>query len=77
MDLEEIGTGYKTGWHKKGSNSYKMENKEIKIRCYADDASVTAGNEEDLQELVHKFDIAAKLSMDISAEKKTCTVFYW
>ncbi|CAG9835898.1 unnamed protein product [Diabrotica balteata] len=49
---------------------YKMENKEIRILCYADDAALIASNEDDLQRLTHRFNTRAKdFNMVISTQK--------
>lgn len=47
-----------------------MGDREIKILCYADDAILMAGSEEDLQILQQQFNrIAKKIKMIISATK--------
>ena len=52
---------------------YKMGEKKINILCYADDAVLVAENEDDLQRLLHQFNLVAKsFNMVISASKSKC-----
>ncbi|XP_057657794.1 uncharacterized protein LOC130894813 [Diorhabda carinulata] len=47
-----------------------MGNREIKILCYADDAILIAESEDNLQRLIHKFNIVSKkLNMVITYQK--------
>lgn len=49
---------------------YEMANRSLGILCYADDATLMAESEDDLQRLLFKFERAAeKYNMIISAEK--------
>ena len=41
-------------------NGYKMGTGKINITCYADDAALVAESEDDLQRLLHQFNISAK-----------------
>ncbi|XP_056635947.1 uncharacterized protein LOC130444692 [Diorhabda sublineata] len=50
---------------------YKMRNRELKILCYADDSILIAECEDDLQRLVHKFNIVAKKLNFIAKNKNT------
>lgn len=52
--MDEIIVKVRTG------NGYKMGNEEIKIICYAD-AVLLANSEDDLQKLLHMFNITGKL----------------
>ncbi|KAK9887098.1 hypothetical protein WA026_020042 [Henosepilachna vigintioctopunctata] len=57
----------------RGMRGYKMGDKEISILCYADDAVLIAENEDDLQRLLHQFNLTAKsFNMIISASKTKC-----
>lgn len=59
----------------KTRRGYRMGNKEIQILCYADDTILIAENEDDLQRLMHQFNITAKkFNMKISAEKTKSVV---
>lgn len=50
--------------------SYKMENRSLGTLCYADDAVLMANNEDDLQRLLHRFNITAhKLNMEYLTKK--------
>ncbi|XP_057671223.1 uncharacterized protein LOC130902950 [Diorhabda carinulata] len=49
---------------------FEMNNRHLRIHCYADDAILIAENEDDLQRLLHKFNLTAqRLNMQISCEK--------
>ncbi|XP_044749778.1 uncharacterized protein LOC123310376 [Coccinella septempunctata] len=49
---------------------FKMNNRRLRVLCYADDALLVAENEDDLQRLLHRFNLTAqKLNMEISCEK--------
>uniref|UniRef100_A0A6P7FHE0 Vegetative cell wall protein gp1-like n=1 Tax=Diabrotica virgifera virgifera TaxID=50390 RepID=A0A6P7FHE0_DIAVI len=52
-----------------------MENKGITIIWYVDNAILTAGNEDDLQRLVHKFNIIAK-KLNVKRFVKRIFVFH-
>lgn len=55
---------------KEVNGGYRMGRKHMKILCYADDAILTADNEDDLQRLLYRFQTTAKkLNMQISVEK--------
>lgn len=67
--MEEIIKRVNTG------KGYEMGQQEIKIVCYADDAVLLANNEDDLQRLLHLFNVTAKkYNMTISTEKTKCLV---
>lgn len=52
---------------------YKMNNNEIKIRCYTDEAILLANSEDDLKKFLHAFNTV--LNMVISPEKnKSMTI---
>ena len=55
---------------------YRMGYNKISIICYADDAVLVAEDEDDLQRLLHRFNLTAqKFNMKISAEKtKSLTI---
>lgn len=55
------------------SRGYRLGDKEVKILCYADDAVLFAENEDDLQRLLHTFNVTGKqYNMTISAKKTKC-----
>ncbi|KAI4474449.1 hypothetical protein M0802_015596 [Mischocyttarus mexicanus] len=57
----------------KPMTEYKMGNRNFNILCYADDAVLIANSEDNLQMLLHKFNITSKkYNMIISAEKTKC-----
>jgi hypothetical protein len=60
----------------KNKKGYRMENKEINIICYADDAVLIADNDDNLQRLLYQFLLSSqKYNMKISVGKtKTLTV---
>lgn len=59
----------------KTKRGYRMGNREIQILCYADDTVLIAEDEDDLQRLLHQFNITAKkFNMKISAEKTKSVV---
>lgn len=48
-----------------------MGDREIKILCYTDDTVLVAENKDDLQRLLHEFNInTKKINMKIPAQKK-------
>ncbi|KAI4476057.1 hypothetical protein M0802_014934 [Mischocyttarus mexicanus] len=50
-----------------------MGNQDFNILCYADDVVLIANSEDNLQRLLHKFNITSKkYNMTISAEKTKC-----
>lgn len=54
---------------------YRMGNKNLTILCYADDAVLIADTEDNLQKLLHNFNITAKqYNMIVSTEKTKCMV---
>lgn len=54
---------------------YQMGRHSVNIICYADDVTLIANNEDDLQRLVHQFNISAKrYNMQISKQKTKCMV---
>lgn len=59
----------------KKRNGYKIDNKNLTILCYADDAVLIADNEDDLQRQLKHFDTTASLyNMKISTGKTKCMV---
>jgi len=49
---------------------FRMNNRRLLILCYADDAVLTAESEDDLQQLLHRFNLKRrKLNMQILIEK--------
>uniref|UniRef100_A0AAR5PIR3 Reverse transcriptase domain-containing protein n=1 Tax=Dendroctonus ponderosae TaxID=77166 RepID=A0AAR5PIR3_DENPD len=57
----------------RGLKGYKMGDAEIQIMCYADHAALIAEGEDDLQRLLHLFNLKAKsLNMEISPTKTKC-----
>lgn len=54
---------------------YQMGGKELKVVCYADDAVLISDSEDNLQRMIHQFNIASKaLNMEIATEKTKCMV---
>lgn len=54
---------------------FKMNNRRLRILCYADDAVLLAESEDDLQRLLYRFNLTAKrLNMQISSEKTQAMV---
>ena len=54
----------------KAISGYKMNTRQIRIVCYADDAVLIADQEDNLQRLLHKFVImATKYNMIVSTDE--------
>ncbi|XP_019755972.1 uncharacterized protein LOC109534668 [Dendroctonus ponderosae] len=57
----------------RGLKGYKIGGAKIKIVCYADETALIAESEDDLQRLLHLFNLKAKsLNMEISPTKTKC-----